>query len=141
MKTFAIVVAVLVAAVAGPFACNALSTTQQEFAPSALLKKYEQFKDMHASLSAKRSSIEILEDDYAQAMLEYPDPVARPRDVRDSMSLSRRERAGLKLSYNNLAAEYNAAMAKFNYAFCNVGSLPQGATEPLPREYAPYLTK
>lgn len=40
-----------------------------------------------------------------------------------------------------VTAEYNAAMVKFNYAFCNVGTLPQGATTPLAREYKTYLTE
>jgi hypothetical protein len=45
----------------------------------------------------------------------------------------------MKYSFNQLAADYNAQMAKINYAFCNVGQLPQGATTPLPREYKPYI--
>jgi hypothetical protein len=45
---------------------------------------------------------------------------------------------GIKASYRTLAAEYNAAMAKFNYRFANAGDLPEGATEPLPREFATY---
>jgi len=32
-------------------------------------------------------------------------------------------------------------MAKFNWAFANVGELPKGADRPLPREFKPYETK
>ena len=39
---------------------------------------------------------------------------------------------------HGLAAEYNAQMAKFNWAFTNQGKLPAGATEVLPREFKPY---
>jgi hypothetical protein len=48
------------------------------------------------------------------------------------------EISGMKASFNDLAAEYNAAMVKINFAFINVGQLPQGATEALPREFKPY---
>lgn len=42
-------------------------------------------------------------------------------------------------SYNSLAVEYNAAMAKINFSFTNIGELPKGASQPLPREYKPYI--
>ena len=51
------------------------------------------------------------------------------------------EQAGMVLSYNALAAEYNAKMAEMHWAFTNVGQLPAGASEPLPREFAPYRTE
>ena len=51
------------------------------------------------------------------------------------------EVAGIKASYNSLAAEYNSQMAKFNWQFCNAGTLPQGATEVLPREHKPYIAE
>ncbi len=41
---------------------------------------------------------------------------------------------------NQMCAEYNIAMSKFNYAFCNKGNLPQTNLEPLPREYKPYIS-
>jgi hypothetical protein len=41
--------------------------------------------------------------------------------------------------HNELCSEYNSAMSKFNYAFTNVGSLPQGATTVLPKEVKPYI--
>jgi hypothetical protein len=46
---------------------------------------------------------------------------------------------GVKASYNDLAADYNSAMSKANVNFTNVGDLPKGASEPLPREVAPYI--
>jgi hypothetical protein len=51
------------------------------------------------------------------------------------------EVAGVKASYNSLAAEYNANMVKVHWAFCNAGDLPAGAAEALPREYKPYETR
>lgn len=32
-------------------------------------------------------------------------------------------------------------MVKFNWRFCNAGTMPQGTGDPLPREYKPYLVK
>jgi len=49
--------------------------------------------------------------------------------------------AGIKASYNQLAAEYNAGMVKINWRYTNVGDLPPGSTEPLPREFKPYITE
>jgi hypothetical protein len=63
------------------------------------------------------------------------------KNIMERLSIWQSEVAGVKASYNLLAADYNSAMSKFNYAFCNVGKLPQGAVEPLPREYKPYIYK
>jgi len=62
-------------------------------------------------------------------------------DVREQVGLWQSEVAGITASYNALAADYNAQMSKINYRFCNVGDLPRGATDPLPREFKPYQTK
>lgn len=48
---------------------------------------------------------------------------------------------GLKASYNSLSADYNARMAEVNWAFTNVGKLPHGESQTLPREYRDYITK
>jgi hypothetical protein len=63
------------------------------------------------------------------------------REDREQNNLNQEELAGLKMSYNTLAGEYNSAMSKLNWSFCNVGELPAGATEPLPREFKPYITQ
>lgn len=63
------------------------------------------------------------------------------REDREQYSLWSSEVAGVKASFNQLAGEYNAAMAKFNYRYANRGMLPEGAEEPLPREYKPYVTE
>ncbi len=62
-----------------------------------------------------------------------------PRTDLEQYNLWTTELAGVIAAYNSLAAEYNAQMAKENWAFCNVGDLPAGATEPLPREFAAYM--
>lgn len=119
---------------------------QEEFGPRAALKKYEEFKDIAASLDAKKATIDSYDrglSDVKASMVDRDGKalpmVEWPRDVRESYMQRQTEVRGLKASYNNLAADYNARMAKFNYRFTNVGDLPEGATTPLKREYATYI--
>jgi hypothetical protein len=64
-----------------------------------------------------------------------------PREDREQYNVWSSEVAGVKASYNSLAAEYNAAMAKFNWRFANAGDLPKGADKPLPREFKTYVNQ
>ncbi len=64
-----------------------------------------------------------------------------PREDRARYYQWQSELDGIKMSFNSLAAEYNSNMAKINYKFANVGELPKGAENPLPREYKEYLNK
>lgn len=113
---------------------------KEEFSPKAMLKKYEWFKDASAQLDAKVANIAAAEA-RIKSMDETYAETPRNQWVRadvEQYNLWQSEVAGLKANYNNLAAEYNAAMAKFNYRFANAGELPAGATEVLPREFKPY---
>lgn len=114
-----------------------------QFSPQALLTKYEWFKDASAQLDKLDADIRVydartksLSDMYGKAPRS-----AWMRDDREEWSLSTAEVAGVKATYNGLAAEYNAQMAKFNYAFTNAGQLPKGADRVLPREYRTYEVK
>lgn len=116
---------------------------QEQFGPRALLQKYEWFKDAAAQLEKKQADVAVY-DGRVKAMQETYKGVERirwPRDDREQINVWASEVSGVKASYNQLAAEYNAQMAKFNYAFANVGELPKGATMPLPREFKPYETR
>lgn len=120
---------------------NANETAFKEFSPSALLKKYEYFKDMSAQLDKKTADIKIFEGKIKGLEKDYAG-IKRTewaRDDREQLSIWKSEFDGIKASYNELAAQYNSAMSKFNYAFCNIGTLPQGASQPLPREFKPYI--
>jgi hypothetical protein len=116
---------------------------RQEFGPAALLKKYELFKDQAAALDAKRADIAIYEAQLASAKASLTDVPRKdwPRHEVERISLLELEVAGLKSSYNQLCSSYNSNMAKDNYRFANVGELPPGATQPLPREFRAYVTK
>lgn len=135
-----------------PSGCNALrwsneasEVAYQQVRPKVLLERYERFKEQRAVLDAKQASIaqyqaaiHSLKSDYAGTPM-----VDWPMDAREGYAARRAELHGMVASYNLLAADYNAAMSKENYRFCNVGRLPQGleGMEPLPRQYAPYLTQ
>lgn len=109
---------------------------QEQFGPAALLKKYESFKDMSAQLDARLSTIKVHENKVAKM---EADKANWTRPDKEAYYIKVDELAGIKAAFNNLAAEYNSNMAKDNYAFTNVGRLPQGAKDPLPREYKTYL--
>lgn len=121
-------------------ATNTATVARKEFYPDALLKKYEWFKDAAAALDKKQADIRVYDKRLAALADDYRGvPRSKwPRDDREQSAIWQSELAGVKASYNSLAADYNAQMAKFNWAFTNVGQLPPGATAPLPREFKPY---
>lgn len=121
---------------------NALQVARKEFYPDALLRKYEWFKDAAAALDKKQADIKVYDAKLAALGAEY---VGVPRgkwarDDREQSSIWSSELAGIKASYNSLAAEYNAQMSKFNWRFTNVGDVPPGG-QPLPREFRAYEEK
>lgn len=120
-------------------------TAQEQFGPKAFVQKYEALKNTAASLAAKKKDIEVMEaslDGIRKANGDKP-RAEWPRDERQTYQQREAELIGLKMSYNSLAAEYNAAMAKENWRFAKVGELPAGSAEVLPGEgtFAPYTTK
>ena len=111
---------------------DAKETVYNEFKVSTLLKKYEYFKDLSAAIDKKRADIEV----YQTEISSY-----NKDDDKFYVEQRKSELLGIIAMHNQLCAEYNSAMSKFNYRFTNVGDLPEGAGEPLPREYKPYINK
>lgn len=111
---------------------NTANTIHKEFSSSALLKKYEYFKDLSAAIDSKRADLNAYKDNLA-------DYKVKDKDDKFYYEQSKAEAMGILMIYNQLVSEYNAGMSKFNYSFCNVGTLPASNLEPLPREYKPYL--
>ena len=111
---------------------DAKETVYNEFKVSTLLKKYEYFKDLSAAIDKKRADIEV----YQTEISSY-----NKDDDKFYIEQRKSELLGIIAMHNQLCAEYNSAMSKFNYRFTNVGDLPEGAVEPLPREYKPYINK
>lgn len=125
--------------------CGTVKETAQvahdEFGPKALLKKYEWFKDMAASCDKLKANIKVTKTRIDQMEQDYSGVPRNEWDRVDKQTMSqwKAEFAGIKGAYNDGASRYNAQMAKFNWRFTEVGDLPEGATEPLPREFKPYV--
>ena len=101
----------------------------KEFNANALLKKYEYFKDLSSAIDKKRADIEMYKE-----LLK-----SSKTDDKEYIQQKESELIGIISIHNSLCSEYNSAMSKFNYRFCNVGGLPQTNLEPLPREIKPYI--
>ena len=116
---------------------------QEEFGPRAALEKYEWFKDAAAQLEKKQADIGVYEG-RLKTMNETYAKLERhkwPREDREQFNLWSSEIAGVRASFNSLAAEYNAQMAKFNWRFANAGDLPKGASQPMAREFKQYVNQ
>lgn len=118
------------------YAGEAVAVARHEFSPTEMLKRYSWFKDAAAALDAKSATIGRIRSECK--LLEGTPRSDWAREDRQQWNVWQSELTGTIGSYNLLAADYNAAMAKFNYAFTNVGDLPKGATVLLPREFKPY---
>lgn len=122
------------------FAHRAIDVAQQELDPAVLLKRYAWFKDASAALDKKSADMQVYDRRIANLREDY-EGVPRgewAREDREQLSIWQSESAGIRASYNSLAAEYNAQMAKLNWRFTNAGMVPQGGV-PLPREYRLYV--
>ena len=119
---------------------EAAQVTREEFGPRAMLNKYQWFKDASAQLDKKQANIRVYEArlDGLEAAYDGVERADWDRVDKQQSNLWRAELAGVIANYNGLAAEYNAEMSKFNWRFANVGGLPGGATQAVPREYRPY---
>lgn len=119
---------------------KASDTISNELDPSTLLKRYEWFKNVSAECDKKMADIQVYKSRLSSLENSYKDIPRNQWDRTDKeqYNLWTQEVAGTVASYNSLAAEYNAAMAKINYRFTNIGDLPEGAQNPLPREIKSY---
>jgi hypothetical protein len=119
---------------------NAGVVVKRELYPEALLRKYEWFKNASAELDKKQADISIYTNKIKAMREEYKGEKrsAWDRTDKESMNIWEQELAGIRASYNGLAAEYNAQHSKMNWAFCDIGKCPPGSTNPLPRTYKPY---
>lgn len=117
------------------------AVAEQQVDPALLLKRYEWFKNVAAQCDKKLADIEVYKSRLVMIKRDY-EGVARidwDRPDKEQFNIWEQEVAGVVASYNSLAAEYNAAMSKLNYKYTNIGDLPKGATEPLPREMRAYV--
>jgi len=117
---------------------RATDVVTQQIDPFELQRKYELFKDESAQLDKKVADIHVYENRFKKMNCSSQ---SLDRTAREQCMIWTQEVSGIIASYNELAADYNSQMSKWNYRFCNVGGLPQGATEPLPREFKPYMNE
>jgi hypothetical protein len=124
---------------------EAAQVAQEQFGPRAALEKYNYLKRTAASLAEKQNNIAMLQARLDTFKKDYGDRSKAdwPRDERTAYNQAEAELTGVKLSYNTLAAEYNAMMASFNWSFAKAGQLPKGAEQVLPGEgaFAPFIDK
>ncbi len=124
------------------FGSRATKVVKSEVDPVNIQIKYEWFKDQAAALNKLSADIKVYYTNIEDMKADYKDK-PRPdwtRDDRNQYAQWRAECSGVVAKYNELAADYNSQMAKWNWRFCNKGELPEGSTEPLPREFAAYKT-
>jgi hypothetical protein len=126
---------IIVVAFVWNMAADTTQTVQKEYAPSAMLKKYEYFKDLSAGIDKKRADIEM----YREEIISLDSTKNTSRDDKFYYEQRKSELIGIISIHNSLCAQYNSGMSKFNYQFANKGQLPQSNLEPLPREYKPYI--
>jgi hypothetical protein len=124
-------------------ACNwfgdGANTLQKEYAPSALLKKYEDFKRLSAAIDKKRADINL----YREELSSYYDAngklIQNDKETRQYLEQRKSELIGIISIHNQLVADYNTRMVEFNYKFTNKGDLPYTNADPLPREHKLYI--
>lgn len=121
---------------------DASRTAFKETKASTILERYSWFKDSAARLDAYKADIDVYEGRFDRLKSAYAgQPRSKwAREDREQANLWEQEVAGIKAGYNSLASEYNSAMAKINWAYCNQGSIPAGGV-PLPREFRVYEAK
>lgn len=134
-----LLVGTLAMAMLGASGCGwfgrAVDLVSDQVDPYELQRKYELFKDEAAQLDKKMADIRV----YEARFKRFKCDTATDRVHIEQCGVWQQEVAGIIASYNGLAADYNSQMSKWNYAFCNIGTLPKGASEPLPREFKPYI--
>ena len=111
---------------AASVASEAVSVAHEQYGPRAAVVKYEWFKDAAAQLARKQADLTIYEENAKRCAVRQV-----TRDERDACNTTLSEYTGAKVSYNDLAAQYNSNMSKVNWQF---------ASASLPREVAPYTT-
>jgi biopolymer transport protein ExbB/TolQ len=116
------------------FLSKSATVVANELAPETLLKKYEYFKDLSAAIDKKKADIQVYKEE-----IEFQRDNLADAEDKEYLRQKTTEMMGIITAHNQLCAEYNSAMSKFNYAFANTGQLPQSNMQPLPREMKPYI--
>lgn len=131
------VLAALIGGLGGMFGwfSSTAEVVKEQFGAQASLDKYEWFKNAATALEKKLADIKVYETRQLVLTVAYEGKSRAEwaREDREQSSVWASELAGIKASYNSLAAEYNANMAKFNWRYARTGEIP--------REFEPYVTE
>jgi len=117
---------------------EAASVAREEFGPRAAMQKYEWFKKTAGELSKKQADIAIYEGRVTQMEKDYEGTKRKDWDRVDKqqMTLWQSEVAGVKASFNGLAAEYNARSQMFNWSAFDTSEHGE-----LPRTFKAYVSR
>lgn len=91
---------------------------QQEFGAEASIKKYEWFKTTAEQIKVKYIDIALFENS-----MTFCNKNDLSRVAEEKCMIKEQELLGIKSSYNDLVAEYNAQSSKFNWSLYNVDDL------------------
>lgn len=133
--TICLVALSVIGAVFGWFG-RAADVVSHETDPAVIQEKYTWFKKASAQLDAQNANITVSEE----KIKAHHCDTATDRVHIEQCGVWEQETQGMIGGFNLLAGQYNAEMANWAWRFANVGQLPAGATNPLPREYKPYIT-
>ncbi len=110
-----------IAATSMGFFTDAVATAKKEFSGSAMLKKYEWFKDAAEQIRKKKADVTM----YQSRIDRFGSIDNLDRTDRESLMVWEQELLGVRASLNGLVAEYNAQSSKFNWsAFDTNESVP-----------------
>jgi Tfp pilus assembly protein PilO len=132
-----------IASFAGKWLGNGADTVMKETQPSTLLAKYRLMLQQQNSLEELKTNIGVYQGQLESIQRMYPANTSRrdwARDDREQYDNIQNAVSASKITFNNLAEQYNAEQKDISWAFCNQATLPTGATVVLNREYVPYVT-
>ncbi len=107
---------------------NGLSAAHKEFDPSAMLRKYEWFKDQYAQMQQISKRTEDAESRIKRFESFNGAPSKWGWQTHDEYNRLGTVLQGYKDQYNSLAAEYNSQSSKFNWKKFK-GEVPQAIEE------------
>lgn len=100
-------------------------TAEDQFAPDAMLHKYEWFKNQYNSIQQIGQRM----DQSKQAVEDYKKMMGDPSkwnfSQHEEYSHLSTTYSGYLSQYNSLVAEYNSQSSKFNWSFAKTNELPR----------------
>ena len=138
---------VLVVVVGVPFAFamhwigGAADVVQHETDPHIMLQKYRLMLTQQNSLEELKTNVGVYQKQLEDIKINNQGTprnhwAASDREQYDNIANAV---SASKITFNNLAAQYNSEMKDISWAFCNQAQLPDGATVVLNREYVAYI--